>query len=68
MGGWGEPRDIANGVKFLCSTEAKFISGHSLVIDGGLTVQLQEDLGQRQFELGERMSAEQEAAATKAKL
>jgi hypothetical protein len=66
VGGWGEPRDIANGVKFLCSTEAKFISGHSLVIDGGLTIQLQEDLGQRQFELGERI-AEQEAA-TKAKL
>ena len=33
------------GVRFLCSSEAKFITGHSLVIDGGMTVQLQEDLG-----------------------
>jgi NAD(P)-dependent dehydrogenase (short-subunit alcohol dehydrogenase family) len=37
--------DIANGVVFLCSEEASFITGHALVIDGGMTVQLQENLG-----------------------
>ena len=39
----GIPEDIANGVAFLCSEEASFITGHSLVIDGGLSIQLQED-------------------------
>ena len=40
--------DIANGAVFLCSEEASFITGHSLVIDGGLSIQLQEDFGVRQ--------------------
>jgi len=41
----GVPEDIANGVAYLCSDEASFITGHSLVIDGGLSIQLQEDFG-----------------------
>ncbi len=41
----GTPDDIANGVHFLCSDEASFITGHALVIDGGLTIQLQENFG-----------------------
>lgn len=41
----GQPVDIANAIVFLCSREASFITGHSLVVDGGLTIQLQEDLG-----------------------
>ena len=44
----GNPEDIANSVVFLSSDEAAFITGHSLVVDGGLTVQLQEDFGVRQ--------------------
>ena len=44
----GEPVDIANAVVFLCSDEASFITGHALVVDGGLTVQLQENFGVRQ--------------------
>ena len=44
----GKPEDIANAVVFLSSDEAAFITGHSLVVDGGLTVQLQEDFGVRQ--------------------
>ena len=44
----GRPVDIANAIVFLCSDEASFITGHSLVVDGGLTVQLQEDFGVRQ--------------------
>ena len=50
---YGEPLDIANGVRFLCSSEAKFITGHTLSIDGGLTIQLQEDLGMRQADFKE---------------
>ena len=41
----GKPVDIANAIVFLCSDEASFITGHALVVDGGLTIQLQENLG-----------------------
>jgi NAD(P)-dependent dehydrogenase (short-subunit alcohol dehydrogenase family) len=41
----GTPRDIANAIAFLCSDEASFITGHALAVDGGLSIQLQEDLG-----------------------
>ena len=44
----GIPDDIANGIAFLCSDDASFITGHTLAIDGGLTVQLQETFGLRQ--------------------
>jgi NAD(P)-dependent dehydrogenase (short-subunit alcohol dehydrogenase family) len=40
----GTPVDIANAVAFLCSEQASFITGHALVVDGGLTIQLQEDV------------------------
>jgi NAD(P)-dependent dehydrogenase (short-subunit alcohol dehydrogenase family) len=46
----GVPNDIANGIAFLCSDDASFITGHTLTIDGGLTVQLQERFGTRQAE------------------
>ncbi|HEX2185892.1 MAG TPA: SDR family oxidoreductase, partial [Chloroflexota bacterium] len=38
----GRPVDIANAVVFLCSDEAAFITGHTMVVDGGLSIQLQE--------------------------
>lgn len=44
----GRPVDIANAIVFLCSEEASFITGHSLVVDGGHSVQLQENFGVRQ--------------------
>lgn len=44
----GCAEDIANAIVFLCSEEASFITGHSLVVDGGLTAQLQENFGVRQ--------------------
>ena len=40
----GRPVDIANAVVFLCSEEASFITGQALVVDGGLSIQLQENL------------------------
>lgn len=40
----GVPEDIANAIVFLCSDEASFITGQALTVDGGLTLQLQEDL------------------------
>lgn len=45
VGRTGRPLDIANAVRFLCSEEASFITGHTLVVDGGLTIQLQENFG-----------------------
>lgn len=45
VGRTGTPDDIAHAVRFLVSDEAAFITGHALVVDGGMTVQLQEDFG-----------------------
>lgn len=44
---YGRPEDIANAALFLASDEASFITGHALVVDGGLTAQLQDDLAFR---------------------
>jgi NAD(P)-dependent dehydrogenase (short-subunit alcohol dehydrogenase family) len=41
----GRPVDIANAIVFLCSDEGSFITGHALAVDGGLTIQLQENIG-----------------------
>jgi NAD(P)-dependent dehydrogenase (short-subunit alcohol dehydrogenase family) len=35
----GEPGDIANAVAFLASSEADFVMGENLVVDGGWTAQ-----------------------------
>jgi NAD(P)-dependent dehydrogenase (short-subunit alcohol dehydrogenase family) len=41
----GTPADIAAAIAFLCSDDASFITGQALAVDGGLTIQLQEDIG-----------------------
>ena len=35
----GMPQEIAQAVSWLCSDSANFVIGHSLVLDGGLTIQ-----------------------------
>ncbi len=44
----GKPEEIASAVSFLCSEDASFVTGHALVVDGGLSVQLQENIGVQQ--------------------
>lgn len=38
MGRLAQPEEIANAVVYLCSAEASFITGHDLVVDGGILV------------------------------
>ncbi|MEP6884472.1 MAG: glucose 1-dehydrogenase [Gammaproteobacteria bacterium] len=38
MGRISEPQEIAQAVLWLCSESASFVTGHTLVLDGGLTV------------------------------
>ncbi|MEM0989234.1 MAG: SDR family oxidoreductase [Pseudomonadota bacterium] len=40
MGRWGEPHEIAGAVVFLCSDAASYINGHTLVVDGGMSVKM----------------------------
>ena len=44
----GRPEEIASAVSFLCSEDASFVTGHALVVDGGLSIQLQENIGVQQ--------------------
>jgi len=37
MGRFGEPTEIANGALFLASNESSWMTGQSLIIDGGIT-------------------------------
>jgi NAD(P)-dependent dehydrogenase (short-subunit alcohol dehydrogenase family) len=40
----GEPDDIAYAVLYLAGDESRFVTGHNLVVDGGMTVWLGEDV------------------------
>lgn len=37
LGRWGEPREVARAILFLASDEASFVTGTTLLIDGGWT-------------------------------
>ncbi len=38
LGRWAEPEDVADAAVFLCSPAARYITGVTLVVDGGLTL------------------------------
>jgi 2-deoxy-D-gluconate 3-dehydrogenase len=39
MGRAGRPEDLVGAVIFLCSDEADYVTGHTLVVDGGWLTQ-----------------------------
>jgi NAD(P)-dependent dehydrogenase (short-subunit alcohol dehydrogenase family) len=39
VGRVGRPEEVANAVLWLCSSDASFVTGHTLMIDGGMTAQ-----------------------------
>ena len=38
LGRWGESEDIASAALYLCSPAASFVTGATLVVDGGQTM------------------------------
>lgn len=38
LGRWGEPEEVADAITFLASDRAKYITGTSLVVDGGMSI------------------------------
>ena len=38
VGRWGELKEIGGAAVFLASDAASYVNGHTLVVDGGMTV------------------------------
>jgi NAD(P)-dependent dehydrogenase (short-subunit alcohol dehydrogenase family) len=47
LGRMGTSKDVIGAVDFLCSPQANFITGHNLIVDGGMSLLWQETLARR---------------------
>ncbi len=47
LGRMGTADEVARVVAFLCSSEASFVTGQNIVVDGGVSLQWQESLGRK---------------------
>ena len=52
LGRFAQPVDIANAALFLASDEAAYVTGQTIVIDGGQTLGIPGDLGQAAEDTG----------------
>jgi hypothetical protein len=59
----GMPIDIANGVAWLASDAARFVTGQALVIDGGISLHSAGIIGDGQGAGAQQLSQEQRRAA-----
>jgi NAD(P)-dependent dehydrogenase (short-subunit alcohol dehydrogenase family) len=41
LGRWGKPEEVADVVVFLASDAARYVTGHSLVVDGGMSIMVE---------------------------
>jgi NAD(P)-dependent dehydrogenase (short-subunit alcohol dehydrogenase family) len=47
LGRMGTAQEVAEVIAFLCSARASFITGQDIVVDGGMSLMLQESVGRR---------------------
>jgi NAD(P)-dependent dehydrogenase (short-subunit alcohol dehydrogenase family) len=66
LGRMGTSEDVAGAVSFLCGSNAAFITGQNIIVDGGLSLQCQDGLARKLSSLS-RINFKQQPAGNKFK-